>query len=255
MSRHHGFTLIEILVAVGIIAILVAILFPVLGAALRKGKEATCMTNMREIHQAITQYWQDHNHSYPTFDNPMGALVNDGKLPAKRVCPMEADRADDTYAALYNYWGYAVEKTPIPMKALPLSGTWTLGNNYDPTGAPLQTPARPNLVVLNGDPKQVYACIRAHTAAAVNQPESGADWQVYWAKLPEYWWNGNNTPDTNFTGLVNPNAPGNTIVTICPNHVGNAGRYIVLRVSGDIDFGAPSGAYDPLFWSLSKPIK
>jgi prepilin-type N-terminal cleavage/methylation domain-containing protein len=52
--RHaHGFTLIELLVVIAIIAILAAILFPVFAQARAKARQATCLSNLKQIGTGI----------------------------------------------------------------------------------------------------------------------------------------------------------------------------------------------------------
>ncbi len=47
MSRRQGFTLVELLVVVAIIALLVAMLLPALRGAREKGRMVACMNNVR----------------------------------------------------------------------------------------------------------------------------------------------------------------------------------------------------------------
>ncbi|GAF72100.1 unnamed protein product, partial [marine sediment metagenome] len=65
-SKRRAFTLIEMIVVVGIITILVAILV----ASLRKPRglahQAVCMRNLREITTAAHVYADQHNNSYPS---------------------------------------------------------------------------------------------------------------------------------------------------------------------------------------------
>jgi prepilin-type N-terminal cleavage/methylation domain-containing protein len=57
---RRGFTLIELLVVVAIIAILAAMLLPVLARARDKGKTAKCTSNLRQLGMAAMLYDEDH---------------------------------------------------------------------------------------------------------------------------------------------------------------------------------------------------
>ena len=63
--RRKGFTLIELLVVIAIIAILAAILFPVFARAREKARQASCLSNMKEIALAVLMYGSDYDSMYP----------------------------------------------------------------------------------------------------------------------------------------------------------------------------------------------
>lgn len=65
MRRKHGFTLVELLIVVGIIALLIAMLLPALSAAREAAKRISCASNLRQLGQAEYMY-ANENHGYVT---------------------------------------------------------------------------------------------------------------------------------------------------------------------------------------------
>jgi prepilin-type N-terminal cleavage/methylation domain-containing protein/prepilin-type processing-associated H-X9-DG protein len=61
-----GFTLIELLVVIAVIAILVALLLPVLSNAKAKAKRAACLNNLRQINLGVRMYSDDSNDASPS---------------------------------------------------------------------------------------------------------------------------------------------------------------------------------------------
>src|SRR5947209_3060040 len=68
-GRGLGFTLIELLVVIGIIAVLMAILLPVLSKARESSRRTACLSNLRSLGEAMILYANDFKDRLPN-DNP-----------------------------------------------------------------------------------------------------------------------------------------------------------------------------------------
>ena len=64
-GMERGFTLIELLVVIAIIAILAAILFPVLARAREAARSSACLSNLRQLNKAFTMYGNDYDQKVP----------------------------------------------------------------------------------------------------------------------------------------------------------------------------------------------
>lgn len=64
-----GFTLVELLVVIGVIAVLAAILAPVMLTAKQTAMRATCQSNLSQIARAFNVYLGDYDSCYPNTDN------------------------------------------------------------------------------------------------------------------------------------------------------------------------------------------
>ena len=65
--RRRGLTLMELLVVVAIIALLVALLLPVVNDARKRGYEATCLSNLRQLSAAWQLYTEDYKDYPPSL--------------------------------------------------------------------------------------------------------------------------------------------------------------------------------------------
>ena len=95
MNRRNAFTLVELLVVIGIIAVLISILLPSLGAARRQANTVACAANLRNIVQAMHIYAGNNNGAIPgspwtssrlVYSNPAAATIapgiSDNNLPS-----------------------------------------------------------------------------------------------------------------------------------------------------------------------------
>jgi prepilin-type processing-associated H-X9-DG protein/prepilin-type N-terminal cleavage/methylation domain-containing protein len=64
-AAHGGFTLVELLVVIGIIALLIALLLPALSRARGLAQSAACLNNLRQLQTCWLMYANDHDGTLP----------------------------------------------------------------------------------------------------------------------------------------------------------------------------------------------
>lgn len=99
---RRGFTLIEILVVVAIIAILAALLFPVFGRARENARRSSCASNLKQIGLGIAQYASDYDGKYfyatTSLDTRLDSYI---KSPNIWACPSRRSTATNPAIASY----------------------------------------------------------------------------------------------------------------------------------------------------------
>jgi len=100
--KRRGFTLVELLVVIGIIAVLVGILLPTLGRAREAANTIKCAANLRSIGQGISQYVVENKNTYPASYIYEGMTIT-GQAPNGQQAPTAADKG-------YIHWSAMIYK-------------------------------------------------------------------------------------------------------------------------------------------------
>jgi prepilin-type N-terminal cleavage/methylation domain-containing protein/prepilin-type processing-associated H-X9-DG protein len=66
--KRRGFTLIEMLVVIAIVAALAGIAWPLTSSFIAKSREAACLNNLRSLAVGLQTYIQEHNDHLPTLE-------------------------------------------------------------------------------------------------------------------------------------------------------------------------------------------
>ena len=158
-----AFTLVELLVVIGIIAVLIGVLLPALSRAREKARQVQCMSNMRQISIAMVNWAGEHKGQMPAnggrnmhrYDDYTGAItqvtgsgIDDTDIVKFGLADWiawnrhkdpftgwitTASNQNITYSALAPYLGSKVIRTPTVAEAGGGHPAWDRANNANPT--------------------------------------------------------------------------------------------------------------------------
>lgn len=137
--RRDAFTLVELLVVIGIIAVLISILLPALSKAREKANTVKCAANLRSVGQGIAAYIAQYKQALPpsnfykglTFDSVTGQLPttpSDGYVHWSSFIYGDQNKAatDGAYTSVSGW--EAFQCPSLPNGGLPPANTYA-GNN------------------------------------------------------------------------------------------------------------------------------
>lgn len=75
-NSNRGYSLIELLTVIALIATLIAMLFPIFGGPRERSRQSTCASNLKQIGLAMAMYAQDYDGLYPYGADPVDKLPN-----------------------------------------------------------------------------------------------------------------------------------------------------------------------------------
>jgi prepilin-type N-terminal cleavage/methylation domain-containing protein len=109
-GSRRGFTLVELLVVVGVIAVLVAILLPALNRARESANALKCLSNLRQCGTALSMYLNDNKGWFPYVarDNswkPWSATTYGTRSPAAVGTQQGDAQRQNAHRALMKYLG------------------------------------------------------------------------------------------------------------------------------------------------------
>ncbi len=122
MSKIRGFTLVEMLVVIAIIATLAGIGYPVIRSSIDKSREAACLNQLRSLGVALESYLQDHNNIMPQMEAGRASKATDVPVldtvlfpylqsPDAFKCPADQKQFDQTGSSYL--WDFLQSGKPV----------------------------------------------------------------------------------------------------------------------------------------------
>jgi prepilin-type N-terminal cleavage/methylation domain-containing protein/prepilin-type processing-associated H-X9-DG protein len=238
-TKRSGFTLVELLVVIGIIALLIAILLPTLNKARESAKRTTCMSNLRSLGQCLYIYVNDnkgkgfmcaYSVQVPAGDTPLSFsfwFAQENNYPSKPVWDatggylrpyfksdafLSCPSASDQYKT-YNLGGSS--SVPPPLTTYAYNGAVAqLASDAPPqltSLSQLQKPAE-TMALLDaltigntGTPTGVFASLSPSTTTSPFKPQSASFQGRHVGNGNVLWYDGHVSSETPYVTAMDAN--------------------------------------------------
>mgnify|MGYP001809827048 CR=1 FL=1 len=155
---RRGFSLVELLVVIGVVSVLAALLLPTMEASLEQARRIHCLNNQKQVYSAACLFVTDHGDMLPP-----GVWFGPARVPIRHATPGAESRArfGTTWTWARDFYGDYL--------ALPLGSTYANGAAITMSGGAVMASLQTPLYCPSGH-------IRAITDAQT--PTGGADYGV-----------------------------------------------------------------------------
>jgi prepilin-type N-terminal cleavage/methylation domain-containing protein len=107
-NKRQGYTLVEILVVIGIVALLAALVFGAFGPVRAKSRDSVCVSNLHQWGKAFSMYISDYDGVDPVLGTPM--------THAQLGLPDE--RAGEAFMKQYKLWQSPADRCPSSRRTI-----------------------------------------------------------------------------------------------------------------------------------------
>jgi prepilin-type N-terminal cleavage/methylation domain-containing protein len=188
-NKRFGFTLVELLVVIGVIAVLISLLLPALNRARAAAQSTQCLSNLRSFGQAALMYANDNRGYLPSSDQ---LFLKGPNYSANNTQPGTIGAGFDAtgYNCMFKYLGFTDPRIRLPivaqLEAAAQTSVENAGNLWCPTARGYTDAATSNLAnpcgsfCLYGDYINDWGCDKAAGYSPWNLGVSTAAQPISW---------------------------------------------------------------------------